>query len=933
MSSISSRRNTVAMPPVITCDKSLTPKNSNTRPNTNKASSTSVITQLHASPSQSGSTGVNLALPSSPASNTLRVHLPNGGFNVVKYGQHTRVREIVQAVTNRLAATIRPCLNLYGLYVRFNGEDHWLPRDRTVMKARERFDTSPSTRYELRVRYFPSDLKQLHERDRVTFLYIYDQVRNEYLSGIAETIAPEIAIQLGCLEIRRFFKDMPQIALDKKSNFDYLEKEVGLRKFFPERLLLQSKPRSLRKAIQICFKEFASLTESECILRFFDILKSVHRFDQETHKCSLGSNWSVPITVVVSAENGLAYSIERSAPKQLAQFKDVNNIRTSAEGQSRYVVQIRVEGADEMLTLTCPSAQICDDIADLINGYCMLETGSQRELWSREKRESRRQSIILSPHLRSQSGGGSGGGSDWRLHDSNRSDYAEVVDDMEADYSAPLDDDYVVERAGVSITALDIIGEGHFGNVYRGSYVAKNGESMEVAVKACKEGVDRNTTEKFLEEAYIMKQFDHPHIIKLIGVCPEAPIWIIMELAKYGELRAYLLSNRHRLPLATLLLYCYQLSTALSYLESKNYVHRDIAARNILVSDCDNVKLADFGLSRWIEEESYYKASKGKLPIKWMAPESINFRRFSSASDVWMFAVCMWEILMLGVKPFTGVKNGEVIGLIERGDRLQIPENCSPKLYSVMMQCWNYEPTKRPNFTALQVILHNLYDLERRQDKSFRYSLEDGTQETPPPKELVEHEAEKSNHDERMIQLNSRLLQQQLKNQLRISEEDDQWLEQEEYNLRPKTLLINEPLTINRSAKKRHNPALQSLRNEVADAVASIVKLVDTAKVVPSCDFNCSLLVEAVKNLGGKVRSFSAAVDGLRMELRPSEHDKVEKSQKWLSSNMTDVVHALKFFIKFYGTEVDDLYVQRLLTAVKVVGGEVSDLLESLSDF
>lgn len=112
-----------------------------------------------------------------------------------------------------------------------------------------------------------------------------------------------------------------------------------------------------------------------------------------------------------------------------------------------------------------------------------------------------------------------------------------------------------------------------------------------------------------------MQQFDHQHIIKLIGVCSEAPIWIVMELAKFGELRAYLQNNKHRLDLGCLLLYSFQLSTALSYLESKKFVHRDIAARNVLVSTHTCVKLADFGLSRWVsEDQSYYKASKGNIP-------------------------------------------------------------------------------------------------------------------------------------------------------------------------------------------------------------------------------------------------------------------------------------------------------------------------------
>jgi len=92
-----------------------------------------------------------------------------------------------------------------------------------------------------------------------------------------------------------------------------------------------------------------------------------------------------------------------------------------------------------------------------------------------------------------------------------------------------------------------------------------------------------------------------------------------------------------RLKLGSLLLYSFQLSTALSYLESKKFVHRDIAARNVLVSSPTCIKLADFGLSRWVEDHSYYTSSKGLLPIKWMAPESINFRRFTTASDAWMF--------------------------------------------------------------------------------------------------------------------------------------------------------------------------------------------------------------------------------------------------------------------------------------------------------
>lgn len=121
-----------------------------------------------------------------------------------------------------------------------------------------------------------------------------------------------------------------------------------------------------------------------------------------------------------------------------------------------------------------------------------------------------------------------------------------------------------------------------------------------------------------------------------------------MELARLGALRSYLHAHGPNLAATTLTLFCYQISTALSYLECKKFVHRDIAARNVLVASDTCVKLADFGLCRLTAERSFYEASKGKLPIKWMAPESINFRRFTSASDVWMFGVLCWEILSLG---------------------------------------------------------------------------------------------------------------------------------------------------------------------------------------------------------------------------------------------------------------------------------------------
>ncbi|XP_077576152.1 focal adhesion kinase 1-like isoform X6 [Stigmatopora nigra] len=319
-------------------------------------------------------------------------------------------------------------------------------------------------------------------------------------------------------------------------------------------------------------------------------------------------------------------------------------------------------------------------------------------------------------------------------------DYAEIIDEEDT-YTMPSTQDYEIQRDRIELGRC--IGEGQFGDVHQGVYISPENPALSVAVKTCKNSTSDSVREKFLQEALTMRQFDHPHIVKLMGVITENPVWIIMELCTLGELRSFLQVRKYSLDLATLILFSHQLSTALAYLESKRFVHRDIAARNVLVSTVDCVKLGDFGLSRYMEDSSYYKASKGKLPIKWMAPESINFRRFTTASDVWMFGVCMWEILMYGIKPFQGVKNNDVIGRIENGERLAMPPQCPPTLYSLMTKCWSYDPSKRPRFNELKTQLSTILEEEKAQQKErnrmemrrqVTVSWDSGGSDEAPPK-------------------------------------------------------------------------------------------------------------------------------------------------------------------------------------------------------
>ncbi|XP_048506565.1 focal adhesion kinase 1 isoform X4 [Athalia rosae] len=683
---------------------------------------------------------------------TLKVHLPNGGFNVVKFGDAIDVRGIISLVTSRLAVGSRQYRHLYAMRLHHpgSGESYWLHQDTTMYQVQEKYERKhphSEWRYELRVRYLPQNLNDLYEKDKVTFYYYYDQVRNDYLSATHATLDQDVAVQLCCLEIRYFFKDMPQIALDKKSNLEYLEREVGLHKFLPRTVLNGMKPKALRKLIQTHFKKVAALSELECMFKFFDLLRSYYRFDQERFICALGSSWSIPVELVIGPDLGISYMAHRggTVPTRMAEFSQIQTIQTlvsDCKEHAKACIKLRVAGAAETLSITCSSLDQAESLADLIDGYCRLTTGSNTSLWNRKAASWKNYPCPCKDahppkyrHDATDSPEKNAGGKTGTILSE---DYAEIVDE-EGDYSTPATRDYEIVRNQVELA--EIIGEGQFGNVHKGSYRGRDGQVVPVAVKTCKVDADLATAEKFLEEAYTMQQFEHPHIIRLIGVCSEAPIWLVMELARLGEMRAYLQSNKHRLDLATLLLYTFQLSTALSYLESKKFVHRDIAARNVLVSSNSCVKLADFGLSRWVEDQSYYTASKCKLPIKWMAPESINFRRFTTSSDVWMFGVCMWEILMLGVKPFQNVRNNEVIRKLENGERLALPNHCPPRLYSLMSQCWSYEPSKRPTFKDIRENLHEILREEKHQQQETMrrenrrvQAMSWGADEAPPPK-------------------------------------------------------------------------------------------------------------------------------------------------------------------------------------------------------
>ncbi|RWS30425.1 Tyrosine-protein kinase Fer-like protein [Leptotrombidium deliense] len=278
---------------------------------------------------------------------------------------------------------------------------------------------------------------------------------------------------------------------------------------------------------------------------------------------------------------------------------------------------------------------------------------------------------------------------------------------------------HAIEKQKWELNSSDIelktkIGKGNFGDVYEGSFRKSHGKYIPVAVKICRMNLADEQKRKFLQEGRILKQYDHPNIVKFIGVCVQKePIMILMELVSGGSLLNFLRNNRSsdKMSSTTLIQMCIDVASGMEYLESKNCIHRDLAARNCLVSSNLSVKISDFGMSREAPEQEY-TVSEGlkQIPIKWTAPEALNYGRYTSSCDVWSFGVLMWEVYSFGSVPYSGMSNSKARELIDNGYRLPSPPNTPVLVYKLMQSCWEYEPEKRNNFTEITRHLKQIAD-------------------------------------------------------------------------------------------------------------------------------------------------------------------------------------------------------------------------------
>ncbi|KAK3094991.1 hypothetical protein FSP39_008824 [Pinctada imbricata] len=242
------------------------------------------------------------------------------------------------------------------------------------------------------------------------------------------------------------------------------------------------------------------------------------------------------------------------------------------------------------------------------------------------------------------------------------------------------------------------IGNGNFGEVYKGVYKPKN---LVVAVKTCRDTLSDDQRKKFLQEGRILKQYDHENIVRFIGIAAQRqPVMIVMEYVAGGALLGFLRKNGKAQTKKQLTKMCEDAGSGMAYLESKNCIHRDLAARNCLVGDQSVVKISDFGMSR---EEEEYTVSDGlkQIPIKWTAPEALMYGKYTSLCDVWSFGILMWEVFSSGQTPYPGQTNNQAREKIDAGYRMPAPEGTPPTCYDLMLKCWEKNPADRPHFAGI----------------------------------------------------------------------------------------------------------------------------------------------------------------------------------------------------------------------------------------
>ncbi|XP_035682662.1 fibroblast growth factor receptor 2-like [Branchiostoma floridae] len=269
------------------------------------------------------------------------------------------------------------------------------------------------------------------------------------------------------------------------------------------------------------------------------------------------------------------------------------------------------------------------------------------------------------------------------------------------------------------------LGEGEFGEVYKAEAWKIAGlPGMTTLVVKTVKGITKDASGAFFKELAVLKLIGtHPNVVSFLGYCTNTePFYLLLEYVSGGSLQSNLRTSRTQqtygnlhggsksLSSRDLTKFAWDVAKGMTFLSSKKILHRDLATRNVLVAEDKTCKVSDFGFSR--EGDEYERTTKTRLPIRWMAPESLFHRKYTIKTDVWAFGVLLWEIVTLGATPYPGMSKREVMDGVQQGYKMDKPKHCDDKLYSLMMNCWDADPAGRPEFPKIQQSLDSLMETE-----------------------------------------------------------------------------------------------------------------------------------------------------------------------------------------------------------------------------
>lgn len=403
---------------------------------------------------------------------------------------------------------------------------------------------------ELRVRYIPKSLDEFLERDKISMNFFFNQVKDDFIQANPTSIEQDLAVQLCCLSIRHYYKDA-RSSNDRKQHLDYIEKEIGFSNFLPKSVIDTIKHKNLKKLVQTQYKKIYQLSDTEYVLKYFELLSTIFDFDHEKFVVTLGQ-WNIAIDLIIGYNLGISYLTHAQAkPNKVADFENILSLRTSvlqtlqnstitnstASGRSMHSSksnesnisqgsngcgcsaiksQLRIEVDGNTETITCNGVNTADGIADLVDGYCKIYNENNLSVWDRSLTPMNSNSLEKKHATDMMSGEFQMDSIEGRFPKPMLSeDYSELHGlfqeiDEDGDYASPTARNYELHRGQMALN--EIIGIGQFGDVYigtcriiRATNKSNPNEGVEdvvpVAVKTCKADADLKTSEKFLEEA------------------------------------------------------------------------------------------------------------------------------------------------------------------------------------------------------------------------------------------------------------------------------------------------------------------------------------------------------------------------------------------------------------------------------------------------